>query len=79
MSDYTRNDVKIAKARLLADCPGYQVEDWQDYGYKLTAFKPPNGPGFIIYQPERPENGQQRIMPPSLDEMVEMLNKAQPL
>ena len=79
MTDYTRSDVKAAKARILADCPGYEVEDWGDYGYKLTAFKPPNGPGFVVYQPYRPENGQPHIQPESLDAVVETLNKAQPL
>jgi len=74
--DYTLRDVKDAKRRIMAECPGWRVEDWQDYGFKLTAFKEPNGPAFIIYQPYRSDNGQEKIMPESHDKMVEMLNAA---
>lgn len=55
---FTRNDVKKARDEIMAACPGALVEDWQDYGYKLTVADTTRSKAIIVMQPDRPEIGQ---------------------
>jgi hypothetical protein len=78
MTDYTIADVKAAKARILAECPGIECSDHYDYGFRLEAWWPRGDNYWTVYQPAREENGQPLIMPTSLDAVIERLQKAKP-
>lgn len=59
---YTLDDVADAKRRITAAVPGAIVEDWQDYGWKLTVTVPGLSSAMIVFQPEREDIGQVEIV-----------------
>lgn len=59
---YTLSDVAEAKRRITAAHPDAIVDDWQDYGWKLTVTAPGLSSAMIVYQPEREDIGQREII-----------------
>lgn len=59
---YTLADVKDAKRKILAAFPTARVEDWQDYGWRLTVAAPDLSGAIIVFQPEREEIGQPEVI-----------------
>lgn len=77
---YYKSDVAKAKAKIAAACPDVKLEDWQDYGFRLTGYKVnvdgETMPATIrtVLQPYRPENGQPEIIA-DVDELIKCWSK----
>lgn len=69
---YTKKRLNAVRDRIKRELPHLRVEDWQDYGFKLTACLLRDGEpiaAWTIFQPERRDIGQPRVSP--TDQQIE--------
>jgi hypothetical protein len=72
---YYKRDVEEAKIKIAAACPDVKLEDWADYGFRLTGYKiDPEGETRLctvrtVFQPGRADNDQQEIIA-DVDELI---------
>lgn len=71
---YSMKDVVTAADRLRRERPDLRLAT-TDYDFGLRAYNPATAKAVILFQPARPENGQEEIVAP-MDEALRFLDVA---